>query len=79
LKSLIRYLRLTTDLGLEFNAEGTQQLVGYSDLDYAMDKTDRISILGNVFLMASCPVSWSSKKQKSVATLTMEAKYMAMC
>jgi hypothetical protein len=57
LKSLIRYLRSTTDLGLEFNAKGMQQLVGYSDLDYAMDKTDRISILGNVFMMANCPVS----------------------
>ncbi|MGN7093129.1 Ty1/Copia family ribonuclease HI, partial [Bacillus safensis] len=67
------------DLGLEFNADGMQQLVGYSDSDYAMDKTDRISILGNVFMMASCPVSWSSKKQKSVATSTMEAEYMAMC
>ena len=79
LKSLMRYLRSTTDLGLEFNAEGMQQLVGYSDSDYAMDKTDRISILGNVFLIANCPVSWSSKKQKSVATSTMEAEYMAMC
>ncbi|OBW64777.1 MAG: Nucleotide-diphospho-sugar transferase [Aureobasidium pullulans] len=79
LKSLMRYLRSTTDLGLEFNAEGMQQLVGYSDSDYAMDKLDRISILGSVFMMGNCPVSWSSKKQKSVATSTMEAEYMAMC
>jgi hypothetical protein len=56
-----------------------QQLVSYSDLDYAIDKTNRILILGNVFLMASCPISWSSKKQKSVITLTIEAKYIAMC
>jgi hypothetical protein len=53
----MRYLRLTTDLSLEFNAKGMQQLVGYSDSDYAIDKTDRISILGNVFMMADCPIS----------------------
>ena len=43
-----------------------------------MDKADRVSILGNVFFLAGGPVSWSSKKQKSVAISTMEAEYMAM-
>jgi hypothetical protein len=44
-----------------------------------MDRTDRVSILGNVFMLAGGPISWMSKKQKSVATSTMEAEYMAMC
>jgi len=44
-----------------------------------MDKTTRTSILGNVFMLAGGPVSWMSKKQKSVATSTMEAEYMALC
>ena len=43
-----------------------------------MDKTDRMSILGNAFFLAGGAVSWASKKQKSVATSTMEAGYMAM-
>jgi hypothetical protein len=79
LKSLMRYLRSTTCIGLHFGKGQEEHLIGYSDSDYAMDKSDRISILGNVFVLAGGPVSWSSKKQKSVATSTMEAEYMAMC
>jgi hypothetical protein len=30
-------------------------------------------------MIADGLVSWMSKKQKSVATSTMDAKYMAMC
>lgn len=66
------------DLGLTYSAQGNTTLEGYSDSDYAMDKTDRTSILGYVFMLGGAPVSWMSKKQKSVATSTMEAEYMAM-
>ena len=52
---------------------------GYSDSNYAIDKTNRVSILGNIFFLAGGPISWISKKQKSVATSTMEAEYMAIC
>jgi hypothetical protein len=79
LKKLSRYIRTSQDLGICFSRNGNSTLEGYSDSDYAMDKTDRISILGSVFFLAGGPVSWSSKKQKSVATSTMEAEYMAMC
>lgn len=78
LKGLMRYLRSTVNLGLEFSVSGSSTLIGYSDSDYAMDKETRRSILGNVFMLAGSPVSWMSKKQKSVATSTMEAEYMAM-
>jgi hypothetical protein len=44
-----------------------------------MDKSNRISILRNVFVLIGGLVSWSSKKQKLVATSTIEAEYMAMC
>jgi hypothetical protein len=79
LKVLLRYLRSTVDLGIVFGNSGSQDLIGYSDSDYAMDKQDRVSILGNVFLLGGGPISWMSRKQKSVATSTMDAEYMAMC
>ena len=77
LKKLARYLRSYPDLGLMFR-KGGGKLIGYSDSDYAMDKTDRVSILGSIFFLCGSPISWMSKKQKSVATSTMEAEYMAM-
>lgn len=79
LKKLGRYIRSSQDLGILYTRSGNQTLQGYSDSDFAMDRTDRVSILGNVFMLAAGPVSWMSKKQKSVATSTMEAEYMAMC
>ncbi len=78
LKKLTRYLRSFPDLGLMFR-KGGGPLQGYSDSDYAMDKADRVSILGHVWFLCGSPVSWMSRKQKSVATSTMEAEYMAMC
>jgi hypothetical protein len=79
LKTMSRYVRSSQELGIQYSREGTGTLVGYSDSDYAMDKINRISILGNVFFLAGGPISWMSKKQKSVATSTMEAEYMGMC
>ncbi|KAI7159413.1 hypothetical protein KC324_g13609 [Hortaea werneckii] len=78
LKKLSRYIRSSQEHGIMFSRSGGDTLEGYSDSDYAMDKTDRMSILGNVFFLAGGAVSWASKKQKSVATSTMEAEYMAM-
>lgn len=79
LKGIMRYLRSTVHLGIVFNGSSSCQLVGYSDSDFAMDKGDRKSILGNTFMIAGGPISWMSRKQKSVATSTMDAEYMAMC
>ena len=72
LKNLLRYIRSTIDEGLVFGASGI------SDSDYAMDSVDRKSILAYVYMFAGGPVSWISRKQKSVATLTTKAEYMAL-
>ena len=79
LKHILKYLRSTVDQAITFGGKNPEGLVGYSDSDFAADRTDRLSVLGNVFMLANGPISWSSKKQKSVATSTMDAEYMAMC
>ena len=52
-------------------------LFGYADADWASDINDRKSTSGYVFKLASATVSWSSKKQTSVALSSTEAKYIA--
>jgi hypothetical protein len=52
-------------------------LVGYSDSDYTRCKVNRKSTFGGCHLLGRSLVSWTSKKQKSVALSTAEAEYIA--
>ncbi|KAI1003485.1 hypothetical protein K3495_g4723 [Podosphaera aphanis] len=49
----------------------------YTDADWATDKSARKSISGGVCLYYGGPISWSSKKQTSVATSSAEAEYIS--
>ena len=52
-------------------------LVSYFDVDFAGCKVERKSTSGTCHLLGSSLVSWSSKKQNSVALSTTKAKYIA--
>ena len=54
-------------------------LIGYCDSDYANDPSSegRHSVAGYCFSLGSGMVSWSSKKQKTIANSTCAAEYMA--
>jgi hypothetical protein len=78
----IRYVKGTRDLRLVFGGIGgdlSPQLHGYCDADYAGDHTDRHSVSGHLFILNKGLVSWSSAKQRCVATSTTEAEYIALC
>lgn len=79
LRQILKYLRSSASIGITYGGKDCDGLIGYTDSDFASDRTERLSVLGNVFMLANGPVSWMSKKQKSVATSTMDAEYMAMC
>jgi hypothetical protein len=76
-KRVFRYLNGTQDLGIIYRSGGDLKPHGYSDADWGSNINDRKSISGNVFLMADGPISWSSKKQPTIALSSMEAEYMA--
>ena len=57
LKKLGRYLRLYPNLGIMFRRGGNSKLQGYSNSNYAIDKQDRVLILGYVFFLYGAPVS----------------------
>ncbi|KAJ3479322.1 hypothetical protein NLI96_g9143 [Meripilus lineatus] len=76
-KHVLRYLKGTRDLGITYGT-GDLTLFGYSDADWAQNISDRRSISGFAFLLAGGAISWSSKKQATVALSTMEAEYLAL-
>lgn len=78
-KRILRYLKGTKDIGLKYfkNKEANKTLNGYTDADWATDKSDRKSVSGCLIFYGNNPISWFSKKQSCVALSTAEAEYVA--
>jgi hypothetical protein len=76
-KRILRYLVHTPNLGLWYPNGSTFDLLRYFDSDYASCKVDRKSMMGTCQFHGRFLVSWSSKKQNSVALSTAEAEYVA--
>ena len=78
-KRLYQYLQATKDLKIVYRGGLTQhpRLEVYTDADWAGDKETRRSTSAYVAMLAGCPVSWSSKRQTTVAQSSTEAEYIA--
>ncbi len=78
---VVRYLKGTRDLELRLGGASAVPIpLGYSDSDYANDPgpQGRRSVGGYCFSLGSGMISWSSKKQKTIADSTCAAEYVAV-
>ena len=76
-KRILRYIKGTLNYGLKFSGNGIS-LKGYSDADWAGDLDTRRSTSGYIFQIGDSTVSWSSKRQTTVAKSSTEAEYVAL-
>ena len=77
-KRVLRYLKGTAERALTYTTEGNASLTGYSDADWAGDRDSQRSTSGMKFMLQGASITWSRKRQASVALSTIEAEYMAL-
>lgn len=77
-QQIMRYLTGTLDLAFVFKQDTKNDLVRYSDSDYAGTKDGKRSTGAYTFMLAGGPISYCSKLQLTVAQSTCEAEYMAL-
>ncbi|KAK2574851.1 hypothetical protein KPH14_012986, partial [Odynerus spinipes] len=68
----------TINAKIEYSKYEDCNLVGYSDADWANETESRNSMTGYIFTKQGGPISWISKKQRTVALSSTEAEYIAM-
>ncbi|KAG8497045.1 hypothetical protein CXB51_008291 [Gossypium anomalum] len=68
------------DLSYAVSAFGRTRdgVIGYVDADFAGDLDRRRSLIGSVFTIGCCAISWKSTLQTTIALSTTKAEYMAI-
>ena len=79
---VLRYLKGTIEYSIFYGPRPGDtigpELQGYCDADYAGDIVDRKSVTGHLYTINRGPVTWTSTKQRCVATSTTESEYIAL-
>ncbi|XP_068336674.1 secreted RxLR effector protein 161-like [Pyrus communis] len=76
-KKVLWYLQRTKSYMLVYGKDKGLEISGYTNSDLAEDLNERKSTGGYVFLLGGGAISWKSAKQTIIATLTIEAEFVA--
>ena len=72
-----RYLNKTSKECIILGGQQMENLIAFSDADYASEVTNRKSMSGYVVKLGVGPIALISRKQESVSVSTMKAEYIA--
>ncbi|KAH9782268.1 hypothetical protein KPL71_008823 [Citrus sinensis] len=76
---ILRYLNGTINYGLIYRTDGRKEInvEGFVDSDYTGDLDKRRSLIGYLFRLSGCTISWKASLHNVVALSTTEAEYTA--
>lgn len=77
-RHILRYLKGTADRKITYGTTKNLDIFVFADANWGGDPDDRKSTSGYVCYVGGGPVSWTSRKQHTVALSTLEAEYMSM-
>ncbi|KAI9160575.1 hypothetical protein LWI28_009567 [Acer negundo] len=77
-KRLLRYLCGTLDDGTVLHRDSQVSLHAFSDANWAGNKDDFSSTSAFIVYLGKNPISWSSKKQHTIARSSTEAEYRSV-
>ena len=77
-KRIFRYLNETENLGLWCSKNSSLDVLAYSDSNFTGCKLDRKSTSGVCYFLGENLISWSSRKQNSIAPSSTKAEYVTV-
>jgi histone deacetylase 1/2 len=77
-KRILRYVKFTTEVGLTISRRNSFRISAFSYANWAGSIDDRRSTGGFAVFFGSSLISWSARKQNTVARSSTEAEYKAM-
>lgn len=77
-KCILRYLKGAINFGLHFHPGSISSLHGFSDANWVGYPDDRRSVSGFLIYLGRNPISWSSKKQRTIARSSTECEYKSL-
>ncbi|XP_066354331.1 uncharacterized mitochondrial protein AtMg00810-like [Miscanthus floridulus] len=78
LKRILRYVKGTSNLGIQLRTATSPTIAAYSDADWAGCPDTRRSTSGFCVFLGNSLILWSSKRQTTVSRSSAEAEYRAI-
>ncbi len=75
MRRILKYIKHTLQCGIFYEVKSHLQVHGYTNGNWAGNVSDRRSTSGFMFSFGSGAISWSSKKQATVALSNTKAEY----